>query len=160
PPKTADAYRLLSALLRAQPTADDLANRADALLDGLRAALAKVVGDKHLRAYYARGKDGLETAVPGSVLAEGIEYSGPVRAAPPPSSGEHVKLSIEDIARLDPDIIVTSNRALFATISTSPQWTGVRAVRERRILLSPNNPFGWIDSPPGVNRHIGLGWLA
>jgi iron complex transport system substrate-binding protein len=33
-------------------------------------------------------------------------------------------------------------------------------VRERRIYLSPNTPFGWIDSPPGINRLIGVRWLA
>jgi iron complex transport system substrate-binding protein len=113
-----------------------------------------------LRAYYARGQDGLETAMPGSVLAEGIEFCGLALAAPSSSDGEHAKLSVEEIARLDPDIVVTSNRALFATISTSAQWSGVRAVRERRIYLSPSNPFGWIDSPPGINRLIGVRWLA
>jgi iron complex transport system substrate-binding protein len=159
-PKTAHAYRSLGSLLDVEPAADDLAERTDALLDGVRARLAKVGGDGHLRAYYARGKDGLETAMPGSVLAEGIEFCGLALVAPSPSRGEHAKLSVEEIARLDPDIVVTSNRTLFAMISTSPQWSGVRAVHERRILLSPNNPFGWIDSPPGINRLIGVRWLA
>jgi iron complex transport system substrate-binding protein len=81
--KTADAYRSLGSLLDAQPAADDLAKRAGALLDGVRATLAKVAGDGRLRAYYARGQDGLETAMPGSVLAEGIEFCGLALAAPP-----------------------------------------------------------------------------
>jgi len=158
--KTADAYRSLGSLLDVQPAAEDLARRADALLDGVRATLAKAGGDGHMRAYYARGKDGLETAVPGSVLAEGIEFCGLSLAAPSSSGSEHAKLSVEEIAHLDPDIVVTSNRALFATISMSTQWSTVRAVRERRVYLSPNNPFGWIDSPPGINRLIGVRWLA
>src|SRR5262252_3263434 len=32
--------------------------------------------------------------------------------------------------------------------------------RERRVYLAPNAPFGWIDSPPGVNRLLGVRWLA
>jgi iron complex transport system substrate-binding protein len=36
----------------------------------------------------------------------------------------------------------------------------LRAVHERRVFLSPNNPFGWIDSPPGINRLLGVRWLA
>jgi len=158
--KTADAYQSLGSILDVQPAAEDLAKRAGALLDGVRATLAKAGSDGHMRAYYARGKDGLETAVPGSVLAEGIEFCGLSLAAPSSSGGEHSKLSVEEIAHLDPDIVVTSNRALFATISTSAQWSSIRAVRERRIYLSPNNPFGWIDSPPGINRLIGVRWLA
>src|SRR6202008_2271946 len=108
--KTADAYRSLGSLLDVQPAAEDLAKRAGALLDGVRATLAKTGGDGHMRAYYARGKDGLETAVPGSVLAEGIEFCELSLAAPSSSGGENGKLSVEEIARLDPDIVVTSNR--------------------------------------------------
>ena len=29
-----------------------------------------------------------------------------------------------------------------------------------RVHLSPQVPFGWVDSPPSVNRLIGLWWLA
>jgi iron complex transport system substrate-binding protein len=36
----------------------------------------------------------------------------------------------------------------------------LRAVHERRVFLSPNNPFGWVDSPPGINRLLGVRWLA
>ena len=81
--KTADAYRSLGSLLDVQPAADDLTERTGAILDGVHAALAKAGGGKQLRAYYARGKDGLQTAVPGSVLAEAIEYCGLALAARP-----------------------------------------------------------------------------
>jgi iron complex transport system substrate-binding protein len=33
-------------------------------------------------------------------------------------------------------------------------------VRNKRVFLSPNLPFGWFDFPPGANRLIGLKWLA
>lgn len=42
----------------------------------------------------------------------------------------------------------------------SPIWKQVRAVRERRLYLTPMLPFGWLDAPPGVNRLLGLHWLA
>ena len=31
---------------------------------------------------------------------------------------------------------------------------------QRRVHLSPQLPFGWVDYPPGVNRLIGPWWLA
>lgn len=158
--KTAEAYRSLGALLGAPAAADVLAKSTEEFLHDVRATLAAVGGDTPLRAYYARGKDGLETAKPGSVLAEGIEYCGLALAAPQATSGEHAKASIPDIADADPDLVVTSNRAAFEAISTSPLWADIRAVRERRIYLAPNTPFGWIDSPPGINRLIGVRWLA
>jgi len=35
----------------------------------------------------------------------------------------------------------------------------LRAVRERRLVQAPGLPFGWVDSPPSVNRLLGLMWL-
>ena len=34
------------------------------------------------------------------------------------------------------------------------------AVRNKRVYLEPDNPFGWIAHPSGVNRLIGLYWLS
>jgi iron complex transport system substrate-binding protein len=33
-------------------------------------------------------------------------------------------------------------------------------VRDKRIYLAPNLPYGWIDAPPGVNRLVGVLWLT
>jgi len=45
-------------------------------------------------------------------------------------------------------------------VLNDPAWSPVAAVRARRVHLSPTLPFGWVDFPPGVNRLIGLWWLA
>jgi iron complex transport system substrate-binding protein len=37
-------------------------------------------------------------------------------------------------------------------------WSSVKAVREKRIYLAPNLPYGWFDAP-GVNRLMGVRWL-
>jgi iron complex transport system substrate-binding protein len=39
-------------------------------------------------------------------------------------------------------------------------WADVEAVRRGRIFLSPTLPYGWIDSPPSINRILGLQWLS
>ncbi len=33
-------------------------------------------------------------------------------------------------------------------------------MRDGRVHLAPKLPFGWVDSPPSVNRLIGLWWLG
>jgi hypothetical protein len=33
-------------------------------------------------------------------------------------------------------------------------------VRNKRVYLQPNYPFGWIEDPSGINRLIGLYWLS
>ena len=69
-------------------------------------------------------------------------------------------VSLEQVLRWDPELIVTIDQTFAATVHDNPSWQGVRAVRERRVHLSPKLPFGWIDFPPGVNRLIGLWWLG
>jgi iron complex transport system substrate-binding protein len=36
----------------------------------------------------------------------------------------------------------------------------VTAVRRGRVLHAPTVPFGWLDGPAGLNRLIGVLWLA
>ena len=33
-------------------------------------------------------------------------------------------------------------------------------MKNGRVYLSPQLPFGWFDFPPGPNRVVGLFWLA
>ena len=36
----------------------------------------------------------------------------------------------------------------------------ISAVRDGRIYVPPDVPFGWFDSPPSRNRLLGVQWLA
>jgi len=33
-------------------------------------------------------------------------------------------------------------------------------VRTGRIFVPPDSPFGWFDSPPSLNRLLGVQWLV
>src|SRR4029077_15394378 len=45
-------------------------------------------------------------------------------------------------------------------LQRNPAWRRLSAVRNKRVYLEPDNPFGWIEHPSGVNRLIGLYWLS
>lgn len=34
------------------------------------------------------------------------------------------------------------------------------AVKSGRVYVPPDVPFGWFDSPPSLNRLLGVQWLA
>jgi hypothetical protein len=57
-------------------------------------------------------------------------------------------------------VIVTIDLEFFDAVRSDPSWASVKAVRDNRVHLSPKMPFGWVDFPPGINRLIGLWWLA
>ena len=37
---------------------------------------------------------------------------------------------------------------------------GMPAVRNDRVYVAPDVPFGWFDAPPSLNRLLGVRWLA
>ena len=123
-------------------------------------SLAEVAPGERPRVYLARGPDGLETGVVGSINTEIIERAGGATSPRRPGQRGLVRASMEQVIVADPEIILTWDRNFFERVDKDPLWAGIRAVREGRVYLSPTAPFGWIDRPPSLNRVIGLKWLA
>jgi len=41
------------------------------------------------------------------------------------------------------------------SVASNPAWKPVPAVAAGRVFLAPSLPWGFIDSPPSLNRLIG-----
>lgn len=116
-------------------------------------------GARAPRVYVARGPDGLETVKAGSLNAESLALAGGVSVASGPGGGV-ARVSFEQIAAWAPDVVLTQDAGFFASVRQDDLWRRLPAVRARRFHLVPRLPFGWLDEPPGVNRLVGLPWLA
>ncbi len=68
-------------------------------------------------------------------------------------------MTSQQIMAWNPDMIFAEDGKSAAAIESDPQWAGIKAVKDGRVFVQPSLPFGWFDSPPGVNRLIGLRWL-
>jgi iron complex transport system substrate-binding protein len=113
------------------------------------------------RVYLARGADGLETGLTGSINTEIIERSGGVNVAERGAArGGIATVSMEQVLAWAPDTIVTLDGNFFRGYAGSPLWAAVPAAAAKRVFLAPRLPFGWIDQPPSINRTIGLRWIA
>jgi len=110
--------------------------------------------------YYGRGPDGLETALPGSAEASVIEQAGVINVARGLGRGGLTRVTRGQIFGWNPQIIIAQQRSFYNALLRGWQWRGLAAVRSKKVYLAPADPFGWIDDPPGVNRAIGLYWLA
>jgi iron complex transport system substrate-binding protein len=64
------------------------------------------------------------------------------------------------IADRNPDIILTANAKIAQQIRKDPAWRDIPAVAQGKVYVVPSLPFGWLGSPPGPNRLIGLEWLS
>lgn len=158
---TAEALRILGEALGVPERGEALASDVEARFARLDALLADVPEDDRPRVYLARGPEGLETGMKGSINTEIIERAGGRNVADDGGATKGlVNASMEQVIVANPDTIVTWDRNFFAAVQDDPMWQGIDAVQKGRVYLSPTAPFGWIDRPPSLNRMMGLHWMA
>jgi iron complex transport system substrate-binding protein len=157
---TASALRLLGEILGVNARGEQLAKYVEDTFAEIDAALQAIPAHERPRVYLARGPDGLETGVVGSINTEIIERAGGRNIAQAAGQSGLVRASMEQVIVANPDIILTWDRTFFRRVHEDPLWAAIKAVRERRVYLAPTAPFGWIDRPPSLNRVMGLKWLA
>lgn len=158
---TADALRLVGEALGVPDRGEKLAANVEATFSRIEAILKSVPEDERPGVYLARGPDGLETGMKGSINTEIIERAGGRNVADDGGVTKGlVNSSMEQVIVANPGIIVTWDRNFYAKVWDDPLWQGIDAVRDGNVYLSPTAPFGWIDRPPSLNRMIGLVWMA
>lgn len=140
---------------------DALAKDVEATFARIDAILEDVPEEDRPRVYLARGPEGLETGMKGSINSEIIERAGGRNVADDGGATRVlVQASMEQVIVANPDTIVTWDPNFYSTVFDDPLWQGIDAVETGRFYLSPTAPFGWIDRPPSLNRIMGLIWMA
>ena len=160
---TPASLRQLGGILGVPERGEALARYAEDLFQRVAAMLANIPDAQRPRVYLARGPQGLETGLRGSINTEIIEWAGGHNVADAQDNRRGIaNVSPEQILLWQPDVIVTWDRRFFDDVTRRPEggWQSVPAVANRRVHLAPTAPFGWIDGPPSINRLIGLGWMA
>ncbi len=158
---TPAALRLLGEALGVPERGEALAADVEATFTRIDAILEDVPGEDRPRVYLARGPEGLETGMKGSINTEIIERAGGRNVADDGGATRGlVQASMEQVIVANPDTIVTWDPNYYSTVFDDPLWKGIDAVKDGRVFLSPTAPFGWIDRPPSLNRMMGLIWMA
>jgi iron complex transport system substrate-binding protein len=159
---TAASVRLLGQVLGVEERAEQIATYVESTLAEIDAIVAEVPQNERPRVYLARGPDGLETGLQGSINTEIIERVGAINVAVDPSGARRGigQVPLEQVVLWNPDTVITWDRNFFENVRGDSYWQGVDAVKSGRVYLSPMAPYGWIDRPPSLNRMIGIRWLA
>jgi iron complex transport system substrate-binding protein len=158
--RTPALYRQLGDMLGAEERAATLAGYAQEMLGAITSRLSYVPRGERARVYYARGPQGLETGLAGSINAEMIEFVGATNVAATGEKRNIATISPEQILAWNPEDVITVDQRFYRAVWDDPIWEEVTAVRFKRVYLAPDRPFGWFDSPPAANRLIGLKWLC
>ena len=158
---TAASLRSLGAAMGNGARGELLADYVERSVEGVKAKIAAIPQERRPRVYYARSPSGLQTALAGSINVEVLDLLGAVNVAGSQSATSGLaNVSMEQVLAWNPGVIVTTDPGFFARVWTDARWSGLAAVKNARVYLSPQLPFGWFDFPPGPNRVIGLFWLA
>ena len=159
-PRMPTVLRSTGAMLGDNDRAIDLALFAEHAIAGLRGRLLIRPANARPHIYYGRGPDGLTTVLPGSPAGEAIDEAGAINVVSALGRGAEMAISRDQLLGWDPEIIIAEEQSFYNALQRSPAWRRLSAVRNKRVYLEPDNPFGWIEHPSGVNRLIGLYWLS
>jgi len=157
--KSGATLRETGAILGVEARAETLAAYAEETFATLEKGIAGIPEEKRPSVYYGRGAEGLETGLAGSINMELIEAVGARNVAAAAGKGGLTQVSLEQVLSWKPDVILAVSPKFAKAVKTDALWAGLDAVKSGRIQATPGLPFGWIDSPPGINRLIGVAWL-
>lgn len=157
-----NAIRAAGRALGAEARAEILAKDAEARLSyvaKMRDALPK---DKRPKVYYAEGADGLSTECEASFHFSPFKFVG-VRPAFECTQKTMVgleKVNMEQILAADPDVIVAEGEAFFKSVWSDKRWAQLKAVKNKKVYLTPKDPVNFLDRPPSFMRILGVEWLS
>jgi iron complex transport system substrate-binding protein len=149
-------YRRLGAALGAPARGNQLGAAAEGLLAKYRGALAS--GGAPVRVYLACSADGYVPCLADDSAGEQLQWLAGVNVAGTRATSPRRPRTIEEIAALSPQVVVTTGSA--ARLRADAAWQSLDAVKAGRVFEWPALPYGWGSRPPSVNRLPGVAWLA
>lgn len=160
----ANAYRLLGQCMGHEDRGAEIAAYLEQVLADVTAAVSNVPEEEKVSYYYAEGPLGLQSESTTSQHSVVFLRAGGRNVFVDDKGLGMTDVSMEQVLEWDPDVIVAWDDQLTGgadeLIRTSDLWAGVRAAQTGRVYTMPATPFAWVDRPPGVNRFLGLQWLA
>lgn len=156
-----DAFLRMGRVLGREARARKLAEYSRATLSEAAVFAAGVPRNKKVSVYYAEGPDGLSTECDNSRHSELINLAGGTNVHHCAAKDLYgmEKVSMEQVLLYDPDVILAMDKGFYQDVFRDPRWRKVRAVRQKRVYLIPDQPTNWFDRPPSFMRFIGLKWV-
>jgi len=163
--RTDQAYDLLGDLIGETVQAGALAAYCRDTITNVTEKAKLVPQDKRVRVYYAEGPKGLQTDPSGSNHTETLDLVGAINVANIENKGGSgmSPVSLEQVISWNPDVILSwddERGGYYSGILSDPDWSSIKAVRDKRVYRTPNTPFNWFDRPFSSNRILGVKWVA
>ena len=164
--KIPDAFRTLGDILDREDRAEELATYCEKSYGDVKSVVDTIPKDERISLYYAEGPEGLQTEPETSQHMLGFLEGGArcVADCEQTYGGGMTDVSLEQVLAWDPQVIVAWDTDVrggaWKDILNNPDWKEIEAVKNKRVYAMPNEPWAWCDRPPGVNRILGIHWIA
>ena len=160
--KIDNTIEFIGKLVQSEDKADELIAFNDKYLGEVQSTASSIPESDRKAVYYASGEDGLSTYASGASHGQLISLVGGKNVADTEiqDSGSELTVSIEQIMKWNPDVIIATDEDFYNKVYTDSKWANVKAVKDHQVYISPQSPFKWFDRPPGANIIVGVPWTA
>jgi len=161
-----ESYKILGKLLNKQKQADSLIWFIEKYIPYIIERASKIPIQDKKRIYLAIGENGLLTSPKGSLHSQVIRLAGGNNIVDISHIFGHVNVSIEQVIKWNPDIIIlcgkgaASSNSIKQILLNDIRWKSISAIQQNKVYTVPTEPFCWVDMPPSVNQILGLIWLS
>ena len=158
-----EAYRILGRLLDREEKAEELAAWCEDTYAMISAMMEQVdAAGARKTLLYCLGDKGVNVIAKCSFHGETINFMSDNLAVVEDvvSSGAGNEVDLEQILLWDPDVIIFAPDSCYEDIASSEQWQSIGAVARDAFYKTPSGPYGWLSSPPAVQRYLGMLWLG
>lgn len=158
-----DAYRMLGELVGREAEAEEIATWLENLYTMMTDMMARVDADGARKtALYCLGDKVLNVIAEGSYHAETFNMMTDNLADLPEvvSNGNGNEVDMEQLLVWDPEVIVFAPDSVYETVAGDATWQQLQAISSGSYYKTPYGPYGWLSSPPSVQRYLGMLWLG
>lgn len=158
------AYRKLGELLGREEQAEALAKWCEDTYSDVESMMARIDGDgARLSLVYCLDYQGsMNVLTRGTFHSDTIDMLSnniaELENANRSSAGTPVDM--EQLMLWNPDVIVFAANSFYDEAVSSQAWQQLDAVKNARVYETPFGPYGWLSSPPSVQRYLGMLWLG
>jgi len=158
-----EAYRTLGRLLGREEKAEELALWGENTYAMIASMMEKVDADGARKGIlYCLGSKGTNVMAEGSFHAETVNMMGRNLAVVEEVSfsGDGNQVDLEQILLWDPEFIIFDPASCYDSVAGDAQWQELSAIASGNYYKTPYGPYGWLSSPPAVQRYLGMLWLG
>lgn len=156
---SAEAYRILGDLFDKEKEGEERA----VLLDRIYSRAKKLQEElEPADLLFITGEEGLNVIAQGSFQGEVVDLlANNIAVVDDPSpKGTGNEVTMEQIITWNPSLIIIGPNSIYDRIGDDPNWQEIQAIQDGKYYEIPAGPHNWINSPPSVQRFLGILWLS